>query len=303
MKIIQSFAQFDDGCFHYVNGDLKGTEIYLNFYTFLLSFLTLKKYYGAVTMYCNKKAYDTFIKYIPYDEIVIKENNYTTDYWSAYKLDIISEMKEDFIHVDSDVFIFDDLFKPFIDNQDKYDLIVQDILSNKKLISWCKPVSDYIFDNIDFYNDNNICDKNIYEDKIRSFSCGVIGMNLKVRDIYLKNTMKIYDKMYNEKYTNSTVGMLLEEMTLYLTAIKNNFKWYDVLPDEEKIGYVKSDNYTHMWLKTKFVLDNILLIKNKIKFFGYEYLINDYEKSISNKDILVYKKIDNNLLTIKKYEI
>jgi choline kinase len=298
MKIIQSFAQFDDGN-HYVNGKLNGTEIYLNFYTFLLSYLTLKKYYGSVTMYCNKKAYDTFIQYIPYDEIIIKENKYTQNFWSAYKLDVIADMKETFIHVDSDVFIFDDVFRPFIDSTNKYDIIVQDLVSYEKLNNFYNFNIAYVNDNIDFYIDNEIYKK---DSILKCFSCGSIGMNLKVRDIYIKNVFKIYDKMYKDD--EDDVGMILEELTLYLTAIKNEFSWCEILTDDNIYGTSANNRYTHMWFNTKYILENIILIKNKIKkdFNEYYHLIDLYEKSILGKEIYIYKK-NRDELSVIKFEI
>ena len=304
MRIIQSFAQFDDGSV-YVNGDLKGTEIYLNFYTFFLSFLTLKKYYDSVTMYCNKLAYDTFIKYIPYDEIIIKENKYTTDYWSAYKLDIISEQTEDFIHVDSDVFIFDDLFKPFIDNLDK-DIIVQfvDVCELSRAIY--DPFEDVCSFDIFSYGCKYIYDS--LEHAIgKSFSCGVVGMRLNVRDSFISNTNKIYNKMLNniidvDKFAG---GFFLEEFTLYLTALNNNYTWCPVIdckPSDviQTIGDIEKCeifNYTHMWFRKKYIKKNIDIIKNiiNVDFNNYYSYIDEYEKKISNIKILTYTENVNNM--------
>lgn len=307
MKIIQSFSQFDDG-YYYTKNILNGSEIYLLFYTFLFSFLTLKKYYGAVTMYCNKKAYDTFIKYIPYDEIIIKENKYTSKYWSAYKLDIISEQIEPFIHVDPDVFIFDDLFKEYINNQDKYDLIIQFVDTNNFNVTYNK-------DNMYIYND--VCNIEKYNPILKNnqlignnFSAGVVGMNMKVKDAYIQDTTKVYNKMKNSNLKKMMVGWMLEELTLYFTATRNDFKWYSLFGEIEKsissskfnvIGSIKkwrNYNYTHLWWDKKFIKENIIFIKNKIKrdFKGQYYLIEEYEKYISNKEIFAF---DNERKIIK----
>lgn len=274
MEIIQSFALFDEGTF-YASDTLKGQEKYLHFYTFLFSYLNLKKYYNFVTMYCNKSAYDTFIKFIPYDKIVLKENKYISKFWSAYKLDVISEVKTPFIHVDSDVFIFDDLFKPFIDQ--KYDLMVQ-----------------YKFDfNCEKWNYNDICSIKNFDNM--SFTCGVLGIsNVDIINKYLKNTTNVYNNILSGLIdgNNAELGFLLEEFTLYLTALQYNLNWYEILPyDEIKKTSLNetclNHKYTHMWFQSKYQEKNINIIKNKIltMYPEYYYLVENYEEYLYNNNI------------------
>jgi hypothetical protein len=285
MKIIQSFAQFDDGNF-YVNGKLNYTEIYLNFYVFLLSFLTLKKYYNNVTMYCNKKAYETFVKYIPYDRIILKENKYSQKYWSAYKLDVIENINEPFIHVDNDVFIFNDLFRPFIDNVNKYDLMIQFVMD-------CDvPVIE------------NVCPKEKFDYK--SFTCGVLGINnVKIKNNYINDTKKIFNLIENNIIVGDSakIGFILEEFTLYLNTCKNDLKYYEVIPYNEikKYGiYECCDKYkyTHMWFQSKFTENNIKLIKNKIKkdFPGYYNIVEKYDLLISESNIDIKYYPESNVI-------
>lgn len=299
MKIIQSFSQFNNH--QYTGSKLKGTEIYLLFYSFLFSYLTLKKYYGAVTMYCNQKAYDTFIKYIPYDKIIIKENKYTQRFFSAYKLDIIAEQNETFIHIDPDVFIFEDLFREYIDNQDKYDIIIQFVDTNNFNITYNK-------DNMYIYDD--VCDMKKYKPIHKrngqiignNFANGVVGMNMKVKDIYIKDATKVYNLIKKTNLSKLILGWMLEELTLYFTATRNNFKWYSIFGNIKKsissrkfniIGNIRkwrNYNYTHLWWDKKFIKDNIIFIKNKIKrdFKEQYYLIEEYEKYISDKNIFAF---------------
>ena len=65
MKIIQTFAIFDEVS-PYLTNKRNFEYVYLNFYSFILSYITIKKIYGPITMICNQEAYDAFIKYIPY---------------------------------------------------------------------------------------------------------------------------------------------------------------------------------------------------------------------------------------------
>lgn len=304
MKIIQSFAEFDEGSpyFEMDNPDydinIEDNKKYLNFYTFLLSCLTLQKYYGKVTMYCNQKAYNRFIKYIPYSEIIIVENNNSFDFWSCYKVDIIKLQTEDFIHIDNDVFIFDDLFSEFI-NSKKYDVISQDIISkdlSEDIHFFLDYYGEFVSENKDFFIKNNIIDPNIYDKKC--ISCGTVGMNLKIRDQWVK----IYD-MIKYHYENDLfkdkpyyITTIVEELALYFVVLKNNLNVYRILPDNLTIIHGIQDTgnlmkYTHMWFNSKFNPENIKLIKNKI-YTDFPNYINVIEK-FENENTLNDFESDN----------
>ena len=79
MKIIQTYYQIDKKT---DTKNFNDSNIYLlNFYSLLLSYLTIKKLYGNVEIYSNKLAYDKILKYIPYDNnIIIDENNNINSY-------------------------------------------------------------------------------------------------------------------------------------------------------------------------------------------------------------------------------
>lgn len=288
MKIIQSYAHFDEGSPYLNNNDTE--RKYLQFYSFLLSYATLKKYYDAVTMYCNYMAYDNLIKYIPYDNVVIAENKNSFKYWSYYKIDIIKQMAEDFIHVDSDVFIFDDLYSKFINNK-QYDIIVQDVLAPELNIS-----RDYVKDFADFLIKNKIYNPNEYDGKC--FSCGTIGMRAK----YIKDYVKMCDSIKGgfddySKVEYKYLGMVCEELALYLFTKKHNLTFYDVLPFDKilQFGTHNTGNimkYTHMWFHTKFEILYANLIRKKLLNYYQEYqpYIIKYEKKIMQNTYL-YKEI------------
>lgn len=279
MRIIQSFAVLKNDSHQYVGNKLKGNEVYLNFYTFLLSYLTLKKYYGNVTMYCNKEAYDRFIRYIPYDEIILLENSHNNPvYWSYYKVQVMNQMSDAFIHVDSDVFIFDDLFKPFIDGD--VEGIVQDRI----------PAS--VNFTMGFINDNKVHLPKGFDGGC--YSCGVVGMTKDLLSEYRKVNLKMYDKVVNGKYRNlqnfqHIICGIIEELGFYITCFENKTKIHEILPYEEivkeggdprKVG--NSAKYTHMWFSSKFMKKYIDLIKIKItkEYPQHADLIEIYEKEV-----------------------
>jgi len=277
MKIIQSFAQFEEGSPYFQHTEHENYE-YLLFYSFLLSYITLKKYYGHVTMFCNQFAYDTFIKYIPYDEVILKENKYDMKLWSVYKLDCIRAVGDDFIHVDPDVFIFDDLFRPFIDGD--FDVIIQDILTADDNF---KIVKRFANENLEFLADSKIFTKQ-YDG--RCMSGGVLGLKKGIpQDYYFAGIDILYKGMLDVGIKHiDGAAMVIEELLLYLIATENDFKVYDVLPHDlilkhgvEEVGNMM--NYVHAWKGSKYQKKTIDHIKRKIlyEFPEYQDLVLKYE--------------------------
>lgn len=286
MKIIQSFAKFDEGNPRLnklmtppKNGD--NDHVKLLFYSFLLSYLTLKKYYGSVVMYCNQSSINDLIKYIPYDEVKIVENKNSMLFWSYYKIDIMKSMKTDFIHVDSDVFIFTDLFSPFIENK-KYDNMVQNIIPEG--YNYAK---DYVKQYDKFVFENNIINPKTYDG--RCHSCGVIGMRHTHKNGYIKFCEKIRSSFEEMGCTNAGfMGKVVEELASYLYSIKNGLKTFQILPYEDIIKYGSENkaadyhNYTHLYLDNKFKTKYVRLVRNKIigEFPNAKKYIDEYEKKI-----------------------
>lgn len=288
MKIIQSFAKFDSGNPRLnglvkpsVNqGDNKEREKLL-FYSFLLSYLTLKKYYNEVTMYCNNSAQDFLVKHIPYDDVVILENENDYRFWSYYKIDVIKQTKTDFIHVDSDVFIFGDIFSNFINDRNKYSGIVQNIIPES--VNYCKR---YVNDFRDFVTEYKIIDPKKYDG--RCYSCGVIGMKGNLKYGYVSSCETIKKGFMRSKLDDyGFIGMAVEELAFYLYFLKNNLNAYEILPYEDvlKYGEHKAANYhkyTHLYLDSKFKTKYVKLVRNKIiKEFPHALkYIETYENEI-----------------------
>lgn len=290
MKIIQTYSSFDEGS-PYLNNVNDKERMLLQFYTFLLSYATLKKYYKRVSMFCNERAYKTLIKYIPYDEIILIENKNSFKFWSYYKVDIIKLIEEDFVHVDCDVFLFDDLFSKFISNNE-YDIIVQDVLSPQHNIS-----RTYVDDFSDYLNQHNIFNVNMYDGKC--FSCGTIGMRIKFKDSYVQMCDLIKKGFeYHPDREVKYMGMICEELALYLYAQKHGLKFYDILPYEDTLQYGTCETgnkmkYTHMWFHTKFEVEYAKLIRNKLltSFPEYKAYINLYEEEIIKNTDMFNKNI------------
>ena len=283
MKIIQSFAEFENGNFYLDIRKSEWNNKYMNFYSFLLSYLTIKKYHGNVTIYCNQKAHDSFIKYIPYDEIKIVENTNDFNFWSYYKVDIMKRMRNDFIHVDSDVFIFDKLFTPFFTN--KCDIIVQDKISlDGSALKNSVPVI------LKYLKDENLIDVSKYDGKF--LSCGTVGITNKVKKEYITICEALKNAYLKKKIIldKQFASIMIEEFPLYLVALSNNFRVHEILPHDEilKHGAIKVGNdhkYTHMWFGSKFNPQYIetMKLKTKKEFPLYSDLIDQYELEVMDK--------------------
>ena len=284
MKIIQSFAQFDEGSYYLRHDKKNSDKIYLNFYSMLLSVLTLQKYYGEVTMYCNQKAHDNFINYLPYDEIKIVENDNSFTFWNFYKVDVIRKQTAKFIHVDPDVFIFDDLFSEFINGR-KYDIIIQDVIPD-----YMNPVNGEMLVVKEYLKKHNVMDASICDGK--AFSNGVIGMNIKTKKEFVKvaNNLKAAYEDGKLKVKKDLISMISEEVAIYLIAMRDNLKYLEILPynDVLKNGSRQTANekkYTHMWGDSKFNPQYIeaMKLKTKKEFPLYAELIDQYELEVLSK--------------------
>jgi len=284
MKIIQSFALFDNWTPRIESNDEKK---YLNFYSFLLSYLTLKKYYGHVTMYCNENAQKKLIKYVPYDEVKIVENKNDTLFWSYYKVDIIKGMREDFIHVDSDVFIFANVFSPFIDNKN-IDIIIQNFIPK----DW-NYVRGYVNKHRDFIIKNKLINPDNYDE--RCISCGTVGMRIKHKKGYVEMCEKIREGFIKAKTDDRWyIGMASEELALYFYSLNNDLKIHEILPYADVLKYTDKGagdhhNYTHMLLVSKFQPKYVKVIRLKIlkDFPEAKKYIDAYEKEVMSKTKII----------------
>jgi hypothetical protein len=273
MKIIQSYAQFEKGSPR-VFGDKE--KNLLSFYSFLLSYLTLNKYYGKIRMYCNEAAQNSLIKYIPYDEVKIMENKNSELFWSYYKVDVMKSMRTDFIHVDSDVFIFDDLFSNFI-NDKTFDVIIQNQIYEDHY------VRDYVDKFKSFIIENDLIDPNIYDGGCAS--CGTVGMRIGRKKQYIDVCETIKKGFIKAKTENAWyIGMASEELAMYIAMLKYKYKSYEILPYDDVIKYGEKiaanyHKYTHMYIDSKFQPKYVKAIRMKTLYEFPEAinLIKKYE--------------------------
>lgn len=277
MKIIQSFAQFEEGS-PYLQHHNKPDYIYLSFYCFLLSHITIKKLYGNFTMFCNLKAHDSMLKYIPYDGVQIMENQNKFKMWSMYKVDVMKSINDDFIHLDPDVSLFAPVLDPFINGE--CDVIVQDIVPFKN-----NRLKKFVYENIDFFSETLILTKPFDG---CAFSCGTVGIKKFAQEYYFKGIEVLQEAMLKRGVENIEYPtLILEEQLLYLIACENLFNIHEIIPPElvREHGIMGGGNeigYLHLWRAVKYKRDIIDMIRKKIYFdyFDYYDVILKYEYEV-----------------------
>jgi len=280
------------------NFDNKYDEKYLskNFYTYLLSALSIKKLGYQIDLYCDEYAYDMY-SLIPYDNIHIV--NYDRDgidskFWVWGKIKTYSLQEEPFIHIDGDVFFFKDIIGDKM-SSGKYPLVVQNV-ENEKIMGECF-VRDYLGSKHPFVN-NNLCGIEWEKYGFTAYNCGVVGFNdLVFRNDYVNKVHEILTTLsksgdFEENRRKYDSMFLLSEQSLlyYMTQernimpleiipeaeiIKRNYNWY---PIASEIGYV------HMWSYSKYKPEVIEKIKYRIErdFPEHAHLLNEFERK-SNK--------------------
>lgn len=309
MKIIQSFYQIDDKTCY--NAGNNSDNYLINFYSLLLSYATLKKLYGHVTMYCNEDACDKMLKYIPYDDIVktnplnVHSGNYRNE-WGLLKFHVFGLQKEPFIHVDGDVFIFKDLFSHFI-NDKSYKCIVQSIEIDKKYAIY----DTFYFANKDKLINIELVDESIINESYQQYGSiigynnGVIGFNdMKFMRKYIKSAMNMNELINSgELIAAKHQTMIFEQFLLYLLAQKNKINVFKVLPSDDikDIGYNetgKKHGYTHLLSGNKYVGNFVMLVRNKIlkDFPEYASCIERFEESICDANIVLLKHKNESML-------
>lgn len=271
MNVIQSYSLISNN----PHNDNKLSTIYSNLYTFLLSYLTIKKNVGPVTMYCDELAYELLVQYIPYDKVIIKENPYkdVPRAWSMYKLEVIEVVKCPYLHFDCDVFIYNKMLNEYI-NDDSYNMLVQQI-------DYGEDCYDYVIktynENKQFFIDNNIMTKDI---KL-GFTSGCFN-SIKTEDTkkhYLNICKKLIDLQTKESLHYYGYASIIEEFAYYILTY--NTKYYSIL---DNIGDSFYTNHMHLHGKMKFKMEHINWIKQYIigVFPEHAYLIGVYETLINN---------------------
>jgi len=283
MNIYHSYIYFKN-----VNTVITQTnQHHLNFYSYLLSYILLKQLYGSVSMVCNKNALDLFVKYIPYDNIIMvnppQVNNHDK-FWSLLKINSYKNMKAPFIHVDGDVLIFKNLFNKFINGN--YDILTQSI----------EPIN---INDTSQYTDSY----NYTRDILRSngfellnllycaLNCGVFGVKSEIiKNEYIDTVNRAGNILNKSEYVNqlhSYFPAFLEQYLLMDYIERKKLRRTEIFDEHSLVQkgleqLANENGYAHLWCDTKYNKKWIELIKVNIKTKFPEYFkhITNFENNL-----------------------
>lgn len=272
MKYIHSlwsdpYKKYENGLFEF-NSQSFATR---NFIYFFLSALLIKKLGHTIDLYCDKESYELYSN-IPYDNINIvnfNDDNIDPQYWIWSKIKTQKLINEPYIHIDGDVFFFEDIIKNNLKNEK---FIVQSI-ENEETMKWC------FFDT--YLKDINIIasiisDKNIewYKYGMQAYNCGVIGFNdMSLKNIYITKMEEILKNLdvSSKLYRYNPIFMVIEQAMLYYLMKENNEKPFEVLKYEDIIKFDcdydllgKKMGYAHLLGHVKDKPETAKKVKNKL---------------------------------------
>ncbi|WGH75231.1 hypothetical protein P8625_14315 [Tenacibaculum tangerinum] len=211
MKIIQSFWT---GKHQNLNFGFGWSSAKYNYLSWILSACQLRKYYDELELFTDKLGYNLLIEKLnlPYTKVhvVLDElNKYDDNLWALAKIKAYSVMKEPFLHVDGDVFIFE----AFDDDLISRGVITQNIetTSNYYWEMWTK-----IKPQLTFIPE---CIAN-YDQKIHSkaYNMGIFGgHNLSFINEYAKTSFNFVNENKNNlsKRNAYNFNIFFEQVLLY----------------------------------------------------------------------------------------
>lgn len=176
MKIIQSFwsKPFMRSESIWVDGRLNGgwPHRILNYYSWALSCLQLRKYYDSVELVTDKIGKEIFIDKIglPYTSVAVvldDINHYNAGLWAMGKLYTYSLQKGAFLHVDGDIFIW----KEFDEELINAGLIVQNMEATPVNVEEYKEIWQKLAKIPGYFGDISTIDY------IPGISAGILGGN------------------------------------------------------------------------------------------------------------------------------
>lgn len=273
----------------------------MNFYSYYLSFLLLKKHGYNVSIICNKAAYDLFLKYIPYDEVINTEppkliNHYS--FWVKLKINTLKLIKAPFTYVDGDLFLFNDLIKGINEGDDSFVTLTKE------------HYDDYYYDKYKKFKDlnpdfrHNINNYDMTESIMKDEGLKLIDSkytlntsvfhvnNESLKEEYIDLYHRISMEMLNSRYClilNHNYGRFLDKYLVTYLIRKYNLKHRELV-DEQKLFRIGLDaecenlGVMHMFRDNKFKKRNIDWIKAYIQDNlpdQYE-VINEFEKDMES---------------------
>lgn len=235
----------------------------MNWKSMALSCLLLKKHFGSVTLYCNKRVSKVVseILRIPYDDIVIipdfMEMYEGCNLWALPKIYTYSKQTGPFLHVDCDWFMFEKLSQKLL-NADvigqnvEYDDQMYNRRTLEKFISNGCLFPDWVLKD---YHTNPI---------LRVINAGILGGNdIEFIQTYLKEIKDFIDNNLTvlRKMNDGFINSIYEQLFFYL-MVKENAKSIGLCTEGDKLStkfdwlpvnlsYAPKSGYMHLLADVK----------------------------------------------------
>jgi hypothetical protein len=267
MKIISSFDSFPIENNRWGVGNRFNDTVYLTAF----SLLSASQFYD-VTFYTDEKMAKVLAD-LPIDiKVFPKKFNYSKDFWVEAKFYVFSKQTEPFIHIDTDVILYRDVFK----DTEKYLVICErpEVEQFKK----------HYKKQVDFFTKEVVDDSIIWDKRLNySMNCGTIGFNdLSLSQKFIENYYKLKNKFNDvrDKFSNLAAEhyepcIVLEQYNLTSILNKTKVKPLYLLGTgnlEAQSNYAEKIGYTHLYGGIKYQENVIKQIHSRFKeFFPFYY--------------------------------
>lgn len=253
-RIVHSFLKYPQ---------CSGLKLISNLACFTLSCIYIKRHkdFKAI-LYADKWTVDTMQKIgAPYDEFhIIAPPKYPHSNIYAYpKFIAMAQEPLGSIHIDGDVFIWGNNMESLL-NFDGYDVICQNVETYTNMgAKWAWELA------------RKECLKCIYpkwarRECISMFNCGVIGINnQKLKDEYFEMYWHMLEQYKTKHINNAGVPDIIFEQQFLMDYCKyNNYKVKFLLDEHDLVKSAKSIGYLHLIGDTKYSVNNIKSVIEKI---------------------------------------
>lgn len=285
MRLISSYDSAPIENNRWNNGDKFLDTVYMT----ALSLLYASKYY-SVTFYTNEKMAN-LLNHLPIEIKIFKRKfDYSVkDTWVESKFYALSEQSAPFVHIDTDVFLYKDVFSKIED----YEVITERMETKSDF-------HPHYLKQIEFFT-KHIVDKNMlwHSSLSHSLNCGTLGFNnLKIKDEFVENYFKLKSS-FNTKvnlYRNfcgihSEPCIIMEQYNLFGILNHFNIEIKTVLKEFEREKQSKEAinlGYTHLSGNVKYDPNIVSRIHTRFKNeFRKEYDIMLRKLPIEPKKHLV----------------
>lgn len=212
-------------------------------YSWVISSHKAKEFYENVELVTDSESLPLFNKLeLPFDSIktdLDEINHYPRSLWALGKIKAYQIQDEPFIHLDNDVYIWNDTL-----SKTDFELLCQNIEINHD--EYYQPMIDYL------NNNSVIVDKTLWELEKNISPCTAIYgcKNMKFNKIYCDEVFKFVndnlDILKKGNLNNLQFSVIFEQYIAGQIAKKLNIEWQDFL----KIHQNKNDidkGYIHIW--------------------------------------------------------